>query len=324
MKKVLITGAGGFIGSHLAERCADLGYETKAMIRYNSANRWGWLEGSSYFKQIEVVSGDIRDFDSVVGAMKGCRTVFHLAALIGIPYSYLSPLAYIKTNIEGTYNVLQAGRELGVESVVVTSTSETYGTAQYVPINEAHPLVGQSPYSATKIGADHLAMSYYRSFGLPVRIVRPFNVYGPRQSTRAVIPTIISQMLGDPPKLSLGNLSPTRDYTYVEDTVEGFVEIERSPDTVGDVLNVGTGMEISIGALVEKIALMMGVQPDTRTDPVRQRPDASEVERLVCDNTKIRTRTGWRPKWDLDRGLVQTIEWIRSHARDLKPSVYGI
>jgi len=223
--KVLVTGSGGFIGSHLAEKCIEKGYTVRAFVRYNSNNRWGWLDSSPYKKDFEVITGDIRDFDSVFNAVKGCDAVFHLAALIGIPYSYTSPLAYIKTNIEGTYNILQASKELDVSHILVTSTSETYGTAQYVPIDENHPAVGQSPYSATKIAADQLAISYYRSFGLPVKIVRPFNTYGPRQSARAIIPTIISQILAGKKEIKVGSLNPTRDLTFVSDTCRGFLEI---------------------------------------------------------------------------------------------------
>jgi len=225
MNKVLITGAGGFIGSHLAERCVELGYRVKAFVRYNSKNDWGWLEHSKYKDDIEIKAGDIRDYDSVFNAMKRCNTVFHFAALIGIPYSYITPLGYIKTNVVGTYNVLQAAKELDLDNILITSTSETYGTAQYVPIDEKHPMVGQSPYSASKIAADQLAISYYRSFKLPVKIVRPFNVYGPRQSARALVPTIITQILDRKSKIKLGNLTPTRDLTYVKDTVDGFIEI---------------------------------------------------------------------------------------------------
>ncbi|MGC3976846.1 MAG: SDR family NAD(P)-dependent oxidoreductase [Paludibacteraceae bacterium] len=230
MKNVLITGAGGFIGSHLTELLVEKGLNVKAFVHYNSSNKWGWLDSSSVKNNVQVISGDVRDFDSVFAAMQGCDTVFHLAALIGIPYSYVSPQAYIKTNIEGTYNILQSARQLNIEKLMVTSTSETYGTAQYVPIDEKHPMVGQSPYSATKIGADQLAISYYKSFNLPVKIVRPFNTYGPRQSARAIIPTVISQILSGNKTLKLGNLTPTRDLTFVKDTANGFLKVHKPTD----------------------------------------------------------------------------------------------
>jgi dTDP-glucose 4,6-dehydratase len=237
--KVLITGAGGFVGSHLTEKCVELGYEVRALVHYNSRNSWGWLESSPVKSQIDVVTGDIRDYDSVHAAMKGCDTIFHLAALIGIPYSYVSPLAYVKTNIEGTYNVLQSAREIGAGNVLVTSTSETYGTAQYVPMDEKHPMVGQSPYSASKIAADNLAISYHRSFDLPVKIVRPFNIYGPRQSARAIIPTVILQLLSGRRELRLGNIDPTRDLTFVKDAVGGFIVIAIAPSLFGEQINIG-------------------------------------------------------------------------------------
>ncbi len=322
--KVLITGAGGFIGSHLAEKCVELGFQVRAFVRYNSTNRWGWLDASPVKGEMEIVTGDIRDFDSVFKAVSGCQVVFHLAALIGIPYSYISPLAYIKTNIEGAYNVLQSARELNLEQVLITSTSETYGTAQYVPIDEKHPLVGQSPYSASKIAADQLALSYYRSFDLPVKIVRPFNTYGPRQSARAVIPTIITQILTGSKTLRLGNLAPTRDLTYVKDTVDGFISIYKSPELFGEVTNVGMNEETSIGDLARTILKIMDSSKEMELEDQRVRPDNSEVERLRCDNTKIITKTGWRPNFNLVQGLAETINWLKEHLSIYKPEIYNV
>lgn len=324
MKKILVTGAGGFIGSHLTERLVELGYKVKAYTRYNSTNNWGWLEPSEYKKEIEVVAGDIRDYDSVYNAIKGCSTVFHLAALIGIPYSYVSPLAYIKTNIEGTYNVLQAARELGLENILITSTSETYGTAQYVPIDEKHPLVGQSPYSATKIAADQMSVSYYLSFNLPVKIIRPFNTFGPRQSARAIIPTVISQILSGNKILKVGNLSPTRDLTFVKDTVEGFIEIFKSEKLFGEVTNIGMNKEIAMEELIHLISNLTGKQAEIQSDSARKRPDNSEVERLCCDNSKILANTNWKPKYTLKSGLSETIKWIEPHLKSYKSEIYNV
>jgi len=321
--KCLITGAAGFIGSHLVEACAEKNLEIKAFVHYNSKNSWGWLEDTGCMSDIEVVAGDIRDYDSVDSAMAGCQAVFHLAALIGIPYSYASPLAYIRTNIEGTYNVLQSARERNLENIVITSTSETYGTAQYVPMDEQHPLVGQSPYAATKIAADQLALSYHKSFGLPVKIIRPFNCYGPRQSARAVIPTIITQLLNGE-KVQLGNLSPTRDFTYVKDTAAAFVEISGSSEMIGRVTNVGSGREISIGELAALIGRLTGIEVDIAADDQRVRPDASEVERLFCDHSYILAKTAWRPNYDLEAGLTETIEWIRDNLSGYKLSQYNV
>ncbi len=324
MKKILITGAGGFIGSHLTELCVRRGYKVKAFVRYNAKNHWGWLEGSSVLKKIEVITGDIRDFDSVFKAMKGCDTVFHLAALIGIPYSYLSPLAYIKTNVEGTYNVLEAAKDLGVKNLLVTSTSETYGTGQYVPIDEKHPSVGQSPYAATKIAADQISMSYYCSFGLPVKVVRPFNTYGPRQSARAVVPTIITQVLSGKKQIQLGNTSPTRDLTHVADTVQGFWELARSSKAVGQVVNIGMNTEISVGQLTELIARLTKKKIRIVQDPLRLRGAKTEVERLRCDNTKLLKLTGWKPQFTLEEGLKETIEWIRGNLSSYKVDLYNV
>jgi dTDP-glucose 4,6-dehydratase len=324
MKRVLITGAGGFIGSHLSESCVELGFKVKAFIRYNSRNDWGWLEDSPFRDEIEFVSGDIRDFDSVLSAMHHVDTVFHLAALIGIPYSYVSPLAYIRTNIEGTYNVLQAAKTLDIENILITSTSETYGTAQYVPIDEKHPLVGQSPYSATKISADQLSLSFHYSFGLPVKLVRPFNTFGPRQSSRAFIPTIITQIIDGNKRIRIGNLHPSRDLTFVKDTVNGFIEIAKSERLVGEVTNIGMNKEISMYDLAEKIADLMGEKIEFKTEGLRVRSQSSEVERLLCDNTKLLQYTDWTPSYDLVSGLSETINWLREHHKLYKSDLYNI
>lgn len=324
MNKILVTGAGGFIGSHLAEKLAELGYPVRAFVHYNSKNGWGWLENSRFREDIEFVSGDIRDQDSVRNALRGCETVFHLAALVGIPYSYLSPLAYIKTNIEGTYNVLEAAKDLGTARISISSTSETYGTAQYVPIDEKHPLVGQSPYSATKIAADQLALSYYRSFGLPVRVVRPFNTYGPRQSARAIIPTIVVQLLSDKASLRLGDVKPTRDFTFVKDTVDGFIEIFKANGLIGEVTNIGMNHEISVGELATLIAKKLNKEIEITQEAQRVRPGDSEVERLRCDNTKIIKMTGWKPKYDLDNGLTETLDWIKGNLETYKSEIYNV
>lgn len=322
--KVLVTGAGGFIGSHLTELLLKDGYDVKAFVRYNSKNNWGWLESSFAKNDIEVITGDIRDYDSVYNALKNCDAVFHLAALIGIPYSYASPKAYIETNINGTYNILQASKDLHLNQVLVTSTSETYGTAQYVPIDEKHPMVGQSPYSATKIAADQLAVSFYRSFNLPVKIVRPFNTYGPRQSARAIIPTVISQLLSGKEKLSLGNLSPTRDLTYVKDTAKGFLEIFKSDKLFGEITNIGMGKEINVGELVKKISSLISFKANIVEDTLRVRPENSEVERLLCDNNKLIKSTNWKPDYDLEKGILETIEWLKSNIDLYKSDIYNV
>lgn len=324
MTKILITGAGGFIGSHLAEHCVKDGHEVRAFLKYNSQNNWGWIEYSDVRDSIEIVTGDIRDYDVVNNATKGCNTVFHLAALIGIPYSYISPLAYIKTNVEGTYNVLQASRMHDLEEVIITSTSETYGTAQYVPIDENHPLVGQSPYSASKIAADQLAISYFRSFNLPVKIVRPFNTYGPRQSSRAIIPTIITQLLSGKKKISVGNKSPTRDFTFVKDTVRGFLEIYKANRLYGETVNVGMNDEISIGELAQKLMNIVGVNAELKQEEDRIRPNNSEVDRLRCDNSKLIKSTDWTPKYNIDDGLIETINWIKNNIERYKPDIYHV
>jgi len=308
---ILITGATGFIGSHLTEFCVKRGYNVIAFDRYNSNNDWGWLEHSKYINDFQVILGDIRDYDSVSKAMEECDTVFHLAALIGIPYSYVSPLAYIRTNIEGTYNVLESAKNQNLKQVLITSTSETYGTAQYVPIDEKHPLVGQSPYSSSKIAADHLAISYYKSFELPIKIVRPFNTFGPRQSARAVIPTIISQLLNGVNSIKLGNISPTRDLTYVVDTCNAFLDIYQSASLFGEVTNIGMKSEISIEDLSGLIANLINVNIKIKLLEERVRPASSEVERLVCDNTKLLKHTKWKPKYTIEQGISKVIEWMK-------------
>ncbi len=323
-KKVLITGATGFIGSHLAEHCVEQGYNVKAFDRYNPNNHWGWLENSNYKSEIEVVLGDIRDYDSVYNSMKGCNVVFHLAALIGIPYSYISPLAYIRANIEGAYNVLEAARQLGLDDILITSTSETYGTAQYTPIDENHPMVAQSPYSASKIAADQIALSYYRSFDLPVKIVRPFNTYGPRQSARAIIPTIISQLLVGTEELRLGNITPTRDLVFVKDTCHGFIAIHNSDKLVGEVTNIGMNEEISVGDLALRIVQLMGKKTRVGSDKERVRPESSEVEQLVCDNSKLLRFTTWKPHFTLESGLRETIDWMESNIDLYKSEIYNV
>ena len=321
--KVLVTGAAGFLGSHLTEQLIESGKNVRALMHYDSNNNWGWLENSKYKKEIEFVVGDIRDFDSVYSAMKDVDEVFHLAALIGIPYSYLSPLAYIKTNIEGTYNVMQSAKLLNTKNVIITSTSETYGSAQYIPINENHPSVGQSPYSATKIGADNLAISFYRSFGLPIKIVRPFNIYGPRQSARAIIPSISIQILNGMKEIKLGNLDTTRDLTFVRDTVNGFLEISKEQKLNGECTNIGMNDEISIKDLVEKISKIINIKITIKTDENRMRPEKSEVSRLVCDNSKIKKFTKWQPKYNLDQGLKETIEWLENNKKLFKFDIYN-
>jgi NAD dependent epimerase/dehydratase len=312
-KKILVTGADGFIGSHLVEELLAAGCDVRAFVYYNSFNSWGWLDtlGKDQLSRIEVVSGDIRDRGSVARAMEGADVVFHLAALIGIPYSYYSPESYVGTNITGTLNILEEGRRLKTERILVTSTSEVYGTARYVPIDESHPYQGQSPYSATKIGADRMAESYFRSFDLPVTIVRPFNTYGPRQSARAVIPTIIGQLLNGASEISLGSLSPTRDLVYVKDTVRGFLAIAGCDAAIGQEINIATQSEISIGDLASSIISQINPAAVLRSSDERIRPKNSEVERLYGSNEKIRSLTGWAPAHDLRSGLAETIRWFR-------------
>jgi len=322
-KKVLVTGAGGFIGSHLTEQLVGKGAGVRAFVHYNALGRWGWLDTSSVVNDIEVVPGDISDRDSIGKALEGVDIVFHLAALIGIPYSYLAPRSYVDTNIIGTLNVLQSALDRELEMVVHTSTSETYGSAQYVPIDEVHPLIGQSPYSATKIGADKLAESYHRSFDLPVVTVRPFNTYGPRQSARAVIPTIISQALSDK-AVKLGNLTPTRDLNYVLDTVGGFVSAAEHPEAVGEVINLGTGREISIGDLAKTIFEIMGKEGKIVADEDRVRPDASEVDRLCADVSKAKALLNWESQYTLETGLRETVDWIRENKEIYRPGLYNV
>lgn len=297
-KKILVTGADGFIGSHLTEELVRRGHDVRAFVYYNSFNSWGWLDtsDSEIRKSLDVFAGDVRDPHGVKTAMKGCDAVLHLAALIAIPYSYHSPDAYVDTNIKGTLNILQAARELGVSKVIHTSTSEVYGTARFVPITEEHPLQGQSPYSATKIGADQLALSFHKSFGTPVTVVRPFNTYGPRQSARAIIPTVITQIASGKRRIKLGALTPTRDFSYVMDTVRGFIAAAESNAGVGEVTNLGSGFEISIGDTARLIAELMGEKVEIETDEQRFRPSKSEVERLLADTTRARTLFGWEPK----------------------------
>lgn len=330
--KILVTGADGFIGSHLTETLVRAGYEVKAFVLYNSFNSWGWLDhcAADVKGKFEVFAGDIRDPHGVKEAMKGCDAVLHLAALIAIPYSYHSPDTYVDTNIKGTLNVLQASRELGVRRVVHTSTSEVYGSARFVPITEEHPLQGQSPYSATKIAADQLAYSFYASFHLPVVVARPFNTYGPRQSARAVIPTIITQIASGKKEIKLGAVSPTRDFNFVKDTVAGFIAVLESDKGCGEVINFGSNFEISVGDTARLIAEVMNTDIEILTDEVRLRPTHSEVERLWADNSKARELFGWAPKYaELDgfkRGLAETVEWIEDadNLRGYKADIYNI
>ncbi|MCL2493506.1 MAG: NAD-dependent 4,6-dehydratase LegB [Clostridiales bacterium] len=326
MKNVLVTGSEGFIGSHLTERLLDDGCHVRAFVLYNSFNSWGWLESfpKSKLDAIEVFAGDIRDPNGVREAMKGMDEVFHLAALIAIPFSYHSPDAYVDTNIKGTLNVLQAARQLGTKRVLVTSTSEVYGTARYVPIDENHPFQGQSPYSATKIGADRLAESFYRSFDLPVTIVRPFNTYGPRQSARAVIPTIITQLLTGKEEIRLGALSPTRDFSYCKDTAAGFLAIAREDACIGEEINIAAQQEISIGELAQE--LIDQINPGARIvcEEERMRPGKSEVERLLGSNEKIKRLTSWEPSYTLKQGLAETIEFLRGNLDRYKPDIYNL
>ena len=329
---ILITGADGFIGSHLTESLVRQGYKVRAFVMYNSFNSWGWLDhcGADVKGKFEVFSGDIRDPHGVKEAMRGCDAVLHLAALIAIPYSYHSPDTYVDTNIKGTLNVLQAARELDVKRVIHTSTSEVYGTAKFVPITEAHPLQGQSPYSATKIAADQLAYSFYASFNLPVVTVRPFNTYGPRQSARAVIPTIITQIANGNLQIKLGAVSPTRDFNYVQDTVAGFIAVLNSDQGLGEVVNIGSNFEISVGDTAQLIAEAMNVQIEIVTDDARLRPENSEVERLWADNSKAKELFGWQPSYPgregLKRGLIETAEWFaqRDNLRSYKSDIYNI
>lgn len=325
-KKVLVTGSEGFIGSHLTEKLVELGADVTALVQYNSFNNWGWIDtfDKNVRDSLHIVTGDVREYDNVKRFVKGQQVVFHLAALIAIPYSYLSPMAYVRTNVEGTTNILEACREYGIEKIVHTSTSETYGTALYVPIDEKHPMQGQSPYSASKIGADKMAESFYRSFNVPVVTIRPFNTYGPRQSARAVIPTIIMQILDGKKEIKLGSLTPTRDFNYVKDTAEAFIKIAESDKTVGEVINAGSNHEISIGDLAQKIINLIGKDVKIICDEDRLRPKNSEVNRLWAENTKIKTLTEWKPKYSLDEGLKETISWIKDNLKYYKTDIYNV
>jgi len=333
-QKILVTGADGFIGSHLVEALLDKGCQVRAFVFYNSFNSWGWLDTFPKEKlgKLDVFAGDIRDPNGVRNAMQGMDMVFHLAALIAIPFSYNSPDSYVDTNIKGTLNVLQAARDTGCKRVLITSTSEVYGTAQYVPIDERHPFQGQSPYSATKIGADRIAESFYRSFNTPVTIVRPFNTYGPRQSARAVIPTIITQLLAGATEIKLGSIHPTRDFNYVKDTVAGFIAIAETQATIGEEINIASQQEISIGQLASEIieqinqtATLKGTSTIV-SDDMRMRPEKSEVERLLGSNEKIRRLTGWQPEYSLKQGIRETIAWFRDdeNLRRYKWNVYNV
>ena len=324
--KVLVTGSEGFIGSHLTEMLLDMGYDVRAFVLYNSFGQWGWLDTLPKDKReaLDVVMGDVRDPVFVRKAMEGVDCVFHLAALIAIPYSYYAPDAYVDTNIKGTLNILNAARDLQLQRVMVTSTSEVYGTAQYVPIDEKHPYQGQSPYSATKIGADRLAESYFRSFGLPVTIVRPFNPYGPRQSSRAVIPTVISQLLAGHDEIHLGSLTPTRDFVFCKDTARGFIELSRCGAAIGREVNIATGQEISVGALAQKLIDLIRPEAKIVCEEQRLRPAASEVERLLGSNQLLYELTGFRPQTSIDTGLKITTDWIRSHMDTYKTDRYMV
>jgi NAD dependent epimerase/dehydratase len=325
-KRVLVTGSDGFIGSHLVEMLVEKGCRVKSFVYYNSFNSLGWLNTipEDKLSEVEIFAGDIRDPNGVKTAVNGVDVVFHLAALIGIPFSYYSPDSYVDTNIKGTLNVLQACRDYDIERVIVTSTSEVYGSAQYVPINEKHPLQGQSPYSATKIGADAVADSFYKSFGLPVVIARPFNTYGPRQSARAVIPTIITQLLNGNENILLGSLHPTRDFTFVSDTVEAFIRIAESDEVCGKTFNIGSGFEISIGELTKSIARLIGKDYDIILDEQRMRPQKSEVERLWADSTLAQDTFGWIPKVSIEEGLQRTIKWISANLDKYDLGAYTI
>lgn len=331
-KKILVTGADGFIGSHLVEELVRQGHNVRAFALYNSFNTWGWLDNSAkeIRNELDVFAGDIRDPHGVKQAMQGCEIVLHLAALIGIPYSYHSPDTYVDTNIKGTLNIVQAARELGVAKVVHTSTSEVYGTARFVPITEEHPLQGQSPYSASKIGADQIAMSFYNSFDTPVAIIRPFNTYGPRQSARAIIPTVITQIANGNRRIKLGALSPTRDFNYVKDTVAGFIAVARSDRSIGEAINIGSNFEISIGETVKMIGEVMKVEIEMETEQDRLRPEKSEVERLWADNAKAKALLEWQPAYGgrdgLKRGLQETAAWFTNpeNLKLYKADIYNV
>lgn len=317
MKKVIVTGACGFIGSHITEFLIEKGFHVIAFDRYNNDNDFGWLNNSKFKKDIEFVLGDIRDFDSVQKCMKNSKLIFHLAALIGIPYSYISPLAYIKTNIEGTYNVLESAKNFNYDQVILTSTSETYGTAQYTPINEEHPLVGQSPYAASKISADQLAISYFKSFSLPLKIVRPFNTYGPRQSFRAIIPSIILQMLRGN-EIYVGNIESIRDFNYVLDVCNAFYCIYKTKKAFGEIINVGSNKSISVEVLIKILSKIFNKTYNVNIDKSRLRPKNSEVNELICDNSKILNLTNWKTEYELNQGLKKTIQFFKKEDFKIK------
>jgi NAD dependent epimerase/dehydratase len=321
-RKVFVTGGEGFIGSHLVERLLREGAEVRALVHYTPSGRLGWLEGHQ--DDVEIMQGDVRDGSRVRRAVDGREVVFHLAALIGIPYSYEAPESYVQTNVVGTQNVLDACRGAGIERLVHTSTSEVYGTARYVPIDEAHPLQPQSPYSASKMGADMMALSHYNAFELPVAVVRPFNTYGPRQSTRAVIPTILAQLYAGVEQLHLGSTTPTRDFNYVEDTASGFLAVGASDKALGQVVNIGSGREISIGDLVKLLISIVGRDVEIVTDTERIRPGGSEVERLLCDNTRARDWAAWKPEYSLEDGLRRTAEWVEQNLSSLRTRGYHV
>ncbi|WP_077341404.1 NAD-dependent 4,6-dehydratase LegB [Pseudocolwellia agarivorans] len=325
-KTVLVTGADGFIGSHLTELLVQQGYKVKALVQYNSFNSWGWLDGISCIDQIEVIAGDVRDPSFCQSITKNVDIVFHLAALIAIPYSYVAPQSYVETNVTGTLNICQACKDNNVERVIHTSTSEVYGTAQYVPIDEKHPLQAQSPYSASKIGADAMAMSYFNAFDLPLTIARPFNTYGPRQSARAVIPTIITQIANNVKSIKLGDVSPTRDFNYVEDTCRGFLALAQSDNTIGKILNIGSNFEISVGDTLNLIKKIMKSDVTFILDDQRLRPDKSEVFRLWCDNREMIKLTGFRPSYNIEQGLEATIEWFSNpdNLKKYKHNIYNV
>lgn len=322
--KAFVTGAGGFIGSHLCETLLQKGYNIKALVHYNSSNDWGWLDDSSLRNEFEVVSGDIRDYDFIKNAMKGQDILFHLAALIGIPYSYITQNAYVETNIKGTLNILQAARNTEVSKIIHTSTSEVYGTAHFVPITENHPINPQSPYAATKSSADMLAMSFYYSFSTPVAIIRPFNVFGPRQSSRAVIPSIITQILSGKRRIKLGRITTTRDFTFVKDTVNGFINIAENYKSTGNVFNIGTGNERTIADAVKEIAQYLNTEIEIETDEQRIRPETSEVERLKACNDKAKEMLGWVPHFSFSEGICETIEWFKKNYSRYKPELYNV
>lgn len=321
-RRVLVTGAEGFIGSHLVDELLRLGAEVRALVHYNPFGRLGWLQ--EHAADVEILQGDVRDAERVATVVQGMDVVFHLAALIGIPYSYEAPESYVQTNITGTYNVLNAARRAGVARMVQTSTSEVYGSARKVPIDENHPLQPQSPYSASKIGGDMLALSFHHSFDLPVAVVRPFNTYGPRQSLRAIIPTILHQLYSGSEEIRIGSTAPTRDFNFVADTARGFLAVAASDRAVGEVVNVGSGREISVGELVDLLMTISGRNARVVSEASRLRPAGSEVERLLCDNSRALEWTGWKPTVELEEGLAVTAEWVRANPGPTKPSVYSV